>query len=129
MFLMIGINEKREDLEYVQQMTCEICGRYGYFNVFMACTVLYLFFIPVFRWNRHYYVETSCCRSIYELDQSIGARIARKEDVRITDEDLSLLYSGKEDKGDHYRKCRYCGYETREDFEYCPKCGERFEEQ
>ena len=25
-----------------------------------------------------------------------------------------------------YKKCRQCGYETTEDFDFCPKCGTRF---
>lgn len=25
-----------------------------------------------------------------------------------------------------YKRCSSCGYETQEDFEFCPKCGQRF---
>ena len=25
-----------------------------------------------------------------------------------------------------YKRCRQCGYETTEDFDFCPKCGTRF---
>lgn len=128
MFLMIGIDQRREDLEYYQQMECDVCGRYGNFNVFMTCMVLYLFFIPVFKWNRRYFVETSCCSSIYELDETKGKMIAKGESTQINDEDLKLVYTSFNDPGDHYKKCSHCGYETWEDFEYCPKCGERFDD-
>ncbi|MCH5255626.1 MAG: zinc-ribbon domain-containing protein, partial [Lachnospiraceae bacterium] len=25
-----------------------------------------------------------------------------------------------------YKRCNNCGFETQEDFEFCPKCGMRF---
>ena len=44
-----------------------------------------LFFIPTIKWNRRYYVRTSCCGRIYELDPQIGKRIERGERVEIVD--------------------------------------------
>lgn len=124
MFFVLGINEKREDLADEQLVTCERCGSYGRYLVFMTYSVLSLFFIPIFRWNRHYYVEMSCCRALYELDPEIGRQIASGQNVEIRNEDLTLLSSGY---GNTYKKCSYCGYETNEDFAFCPKCGNRFE--
>ena len=48
MFFMIGVNEKSEELDYDELITCDNCGAYGRLSVFMTYTVLYLFFIPVF---------------------------------------------------------------------------------
>ncbi len=87
----------------------------------MTYTVLSLFFIPTIKWNRRYYVRTSCCGRIYELDQQIGKRIERGERVEIVDDDLND--SGRRDRV--YKTCRNCGYSTDEDFDFCPKCGER----
>lgn len=123
MFLLIGVNERREDLDFTQVITCDECGAFGRFNVFVVCTVLYLFFIPVWKWNRRYYVETSCCHSLYELDPEVGAMIERGEDVHIGEEDLTLVHSSYQQG---LKRCAYCGYETKEDFDYCPKCGRRF---
>ena len=39
-------------------ITCDECGRYGRYQVYMTYMVLSLFFIPCFKWNRHYYVQT-----------------------------------------------------------------------
>ncbi len=121
MFFVIGVNDRKEELEYDGLMTCDLCGAMGRFNVFMVCSVLYLFFIPVFRWNRRYYVETSCCHALYELDYEKGEAIGRGERVEIYEEDLRLL-----NRGQRYKKCAFCGYQTSEDFDYCPKCGNRF---
>ena len=58
---------------------------------------------------------------IFELNEDKGKAIANGEDVRITDEDLTVVRQYNRQKS-----CRNCGYRTLEDFEFCPKCGERF---
>ena len=125
MFFIMGITDGRKDFDLNQLITCAICGKYGRFSVFMTCTVLSLFFIPVFKWNKHYYVQTSCCGTVYELDPEIGKMIAGGEAVEILPRHLTQVSSGKGSAAG-YKKCRYCGYETAEDFDFCPKCGMRF---
>ena len=124
MFFMMGITQDRKDLDFTQLITCDICGSYGRLCVFVTYSVLTLFFVPVWKWNRHYYVETSCCKSIYELNEEIGRRIENGEQVKIEEADLMLLNKGH--SGNTHKKCSNCGYETDEDFEFCPKCGNRF---
>lgn len=126
MFFMMGITDGRKDLDYNQTEICGVCGRYGRLQVFMTYTVLSLFFIPCFKWNRHYYVQTSCCNTLYELDREIGRRIERGEDVRILPEHLQKVgNSGFGYNQGGYKRCPNCGYETTEDFVFCPKCGTR----
>lgn len=122
MFLMLGINDDRRDLEFSQLMVCDACGAYGRYRVFMTFTVLSLFFIPCLKWNRRYYVQTSCCGRLYELDSETGAAIARGEQVEIRPEQLREM-PGQSHAG---RRCMNCGYATNEDFDFCPKCGRRF---
>ena len=126
MFFMMGITDGRKNLDYNQTEICGVCGRYGRFQVFMTYTVLSLFFIPCFKWNRHYYVQTSCCNTLYELDREIGRRIERGEDVRILPEHLQKVGNGRAGyRYGGYKSCPNCGYETTEDFVFCPKCGTR----
>ena len=122
MFFIMGITNGRKDFDHNQVMTCPICGAYGSFRVFMTYTVLSLFFIPTFKWGKRYYVETSCCNTICELDPEVGKRIARGEDVQIRQEGLTRVMS----RGYSVKRCQNCGYTTDEDFEFCPKCGNRF---
>lgn len=124
MFFMMGITDGKKDLQFTQTIVCNICGRYGRYNVFMTYTVLSLFFIPCFKWNKHYYVKTSCCNTLYELNPEIGKAISRGEQVEILPEYLTKINQGN--KGYVYKRCNNCGYETTEDFEYCPKCGIKF---
>ena len=91
----------------------------------MTYTVLLLFFIPCFKWNRRYYVQTTCCGKIYELDPEVGKRIARGESVEIRNDDLQSTGYSKQSRG-FVKACAYCGYTTYEDFQYCPKCGREF---
>ena len=123
MFFMMGINQKEEEIDFSQTIICDVCGSYGRLMMFMTYSVLSLFFIPVFKWNRHYYVKTSCCHTIYEIDAEIAEKIIRKEVSVIHDEDLRIVQSGY--KGG-FKKCVYCDFETNEDFAYCPKCGKPF---
>jgi len=124
MFFMMGITDGRKQLDFTQTVICSVCGKYGRYQVFMTYTVLSLFFIPCLKWNRHYYVQMSCCNTLYELDPEIGKAIARGEQVEILSQHLTMVQQGTSGYG--HRHCDHCGYETTEDFEYCPKCGNRF---
>ena len=144
MFFMMGIMPGRKELNYNQLMICAACGKYGRYNVYMTYSVLSLFFIPVFKWGRQYFVQTSCCGATYRLNPDIGRRIEHGEQVEIRPADLERVQSpyGSRSAGNSgyngysYRNpgydagmrkiCSGCGYSTEEDFEYCPKCGRRF---
>jgi len=121
MFFMMGITDERRELDFAQMTVCKACGAYGRYRVFMTCTLLSLFFIPCLKWNKKYFVQSSCCGALYELSGEAGVRIARGEDVQIRPEDLTPLRAGCA-----VRRCASCGYATDQDFDFCPKCGRRF---
>lgn len=91
MFFMIGVTTRRKELKFDQMIACLLCGRFGRYQVYMTYSVLFLFFIPCFRWNRRYYVTTSCCNRTYRLSAETGKKIERGEDVVIQREDLEQL--------------------------------------
>lgn len=123
MFFMMSIMDRRKDIDFSQMIICNLCGKYGRYQMFMTYTVLSLFFIPCLKWNKHYYVQTSCCNAVYELDPEIGKKIARGENFEILPEHLTRV--GNRGCGDSIKKCNNCGYEISEDFDFCPKCGDR----
>ena len=100
-------------------------------QVFMTYMYFSFFFIPLFKWNKRFYVQMSCCSAIYELEPEIGKAILRGEEPAITSADLHLVQEGKytrtwqEGSGNPHKKCMRCGFETDEDYNYCPKCGGR----
>ena len=124
MLFIMGTSFERKVFNFSQLITCTECGHYGRFNVFMTYIVLTLFFIPtMIKWKKRYYVQTSCCGTIYELDPEIGKAVAKGEDVHILP-----IHLKKTRQRAYYQPplkyCRRCGYMTREDFKFCPKCGE-----
>ena len=124
MFFIAGINTRQKNIPYTKFLYLQLCHQDTSLEVFMTYTVFTLFFIPIFKWNKKYYVRTYCDQSLYALDPEVGKRLNSGQDVTITMSDLTLINQGRA-----YTKkiCRYCGYQAEEDFEYCPKCGRRFD--
>ena len=130
MFFIGGISQGQKQLQFNQLVVCSQCGAYGRYQVFMTYMYFSFFFIPLFKWGRRYYVQMSCCQSIYELDAEVGKRIARGESLEIQPGQLTLVKSGKtqsewNNTWGRKKSCGNCGYETTENFEYCPKCGQK----
>ena len=48
MFFMMGITDGRKDFDFHQQIICDICGKYGRFQVSMTYTVLSFILYSVF---------------------------------------------------------------------------------
>ena len=123
MVFIMGITDGQKELPYDSggMNICKSCGAYSRYTVFMTYTCLSLFFIPTFKWGKKFYVKASCCGSVFELNEEKGKAIARGEDFRITDADLTIIQ-----RNSRLKRCSSCGYETNEDFEFCPKCGNEF---
>ena len=129
MFFIGGISSGVKPLEYLKTVICGRCGAYGRYQVYMTYMYFSFFFIPIFKWNRRFFVEMSCCGAVYELDPEVGKRLLRGEEVEITERDLTLRQDGNgnpwtgSDASHRHKVCPSCGFETDEDFSYCPKCG------
>ena len=124
MFFIAGISSKQDMLDFNQNMICSNCGKYGRYEVIMEYMYFSLFFIPLIKWNKKFYVKSSCCSSIYSIDKDIGDRIVRKENVLLQEKDLLLIKVGQNYS---IKKCSRCGFETIDDFKYCPKCANQFD--
>lgn len=123
MFFIMGISQGQKKLNFDQVVVCRSCGQYGHLEVYMVYSYLSLFFIPVFKWGKSYYVKTSCCGQTIPIDTALGRQIERGE-VTSLPEDI-VPDSGRWDTFSGHKRCTNCGYETDEDFQYCPKCGAR----
>lgn len=120
-FFMMGITEGRKKFEQLVHIICPNCGNAGKAIVYMTYTCLSLFFIPVFKWNKQYYVEMDCCGSLYILNEQKGKAVAKGEDVIISSDDLTPVNYG----GNTIKRCPNCGYTLDSSFEYCPHCGRK----
>ncbi len=121
MFFIMGISNGNKKLNYVQTMLCSACGQFGRYEVFMSYMYFSLFFIPIFKWNRRYYVKSTCCNRHYEIDAALGKRIRRGENITLREEDLHAIGG----MGSRPERCPNCGYPVTSDFSYCPGCGTR----
>ena len=100
MFFIMGVTQGSKQIGFRQNIVCPVCGRHGSWIIYMTYTVLTLFFIPIFKWNRQYFVRTTCCDRTWQLDPELGKRIARGEDVPIRPEDLQDLSAWEPGKYD-----------------------------
>ncbi len=123
MFFIGGIYTDRKEISYYWTMLCRSCGEYTNFSFFMTCNVFSFFFIPLFRWGKHYYATAQCCGAVYELPKEIGQALERgDESVRLREEDFTLVSCGH-----HGKRCPNCGFATESNFDYCPKCGHKLQ--
>ena len=119
MFFIGGINPRTKQLDFRQTLTCPYCGRYSSISIHKQYQQFSLYFIPLFRWSKRYYVETSCCGRVAEISEDIGKAVEHGESITIQPEDITVneIYSTS--------YCKNCNAFLSEAFEYCPKCGQK----
>lgn len=122
MFFIMGISQDRKKLNFDQMIVCGHCGKYGHLEVYMVYSYLSLFFIPVFKWGRSYCVRTTCCDTVIPIDAELGKQIERGQVTSLPESIIpdTYRYNGR-------KRCGHCGFETEEDYQFCPKCGAKFE--
>ena len=92
MFFLIWITTKEELLNYEKLHRGKFCDDISSYNIVYTYQVLTLFFIPVWRWNKTYFAENTCCHKQFILDKVVGDMLRCDEDVEIVDTDLSEIY-------------------------------------
>lgn len=120
MFFIMGINNGEKKLDFIQNFICDKCGKYSSYEVYMTYMTLSLFFIPIFKWGKHYYAKKSCCGAVYEISKEVGRSIEKGENIEITEKDLMNKQFGYKEN-----TCYNCGYALSDEFDFCPKCGNR----
>lgn len=123
MIFIMGISPSHKKLDFHQTVVCKQCGRYGRLEVMRENMHFSLFFIPLIKWNKKYFVVSTCCNTVYTIDSSLGKSIERGEVASLSEEDLQVVKTGGFAHG--IKTCSNCGYESEQDFIYCPKCGNR----
>ena len=119
MFFIITSGQKEQKLDFEQIRLCKNCDRYGNMHVYMIYSYLSFFFIPILKWNKRYYAKMECCHAVCELDQQLGKQIQKGMVTSIDDALLHFV------KYNDIKVCHYCGFETKEDYAFCPHCGNK----
>lgn len=122
MFLIFGISQKEKRLVFDQLIVCKCCGKYGQADAFMTYTYFMFFFIPLFKWNKRYYIRMRCCGATTEIDKELGKAIEQGTVTEINFDKIRFAHQQE----NQIKHCNYCGFTSTEaDYEYCPKCGEK----
>ncbi len=121
MFFIGGINSSSKELTFGQSMICPHCEKLGHFKVIMTYMYFSFFFIPIFHWGKKYYVQGSCCKSLYSISKELGKSIEKGDPIVLQESDLfhcdTPTYSPS--------ACPNCGCMLSPDFDFCPKCGKK----
>lgn len=120
MFFIAGISSNQKQLEYNQMLICPACGKYCRIEVFMTYMYFSLFFIPMIKWNKNYYVKSNCCQSIFSISKELGSQIEKGMTVTLNDGDIEA-FNNQYNK-EHRNHCPNCGHVLDESFKYCPNC-------
>ncbi len=131
MFILASVNQGKKNIGHHQLVICDKCGQYGRYEILMTYMYFSLFFVPIIKWKRRYFVKSTCCHTVYQLNGKVGDKIRRGKEVEITPRDLNLIQRGAHGKQNIpvQKFCIHCNFSTSEpDFAYCPKCGKLLEE-
>ena len=121
MFFVMGGGQDTKQLEFNQIIVCPSCHKYGQMNMYVTYSYVSLFFIPLFKWNKKYYVKMNCCGSTCEVSRETGQAVERGNISMINENELQFQKTYNP-----WKTCESCGYSTTENFEFCPKCGRKF---
>lgn len=116
MFLMIGISPYEKKLMENRPSLCPCCGRLGKIEVFMTAMEVTFFMLPIFRWNRRYFAKTICCKQTSFIPREQAKQLLLENNLDVS----SLSWPVQQAK-----RCCFCGFTTKEEFLYCPKCGQK----
>lgn len=116
----MGTGQGQQKINFDQTAVCKSCGRYGHIEVYVLYSYFSLFFIPIIKWNKRYYVRMTCCNRTVEIDRELAHKIKDGE-VTYISQDIF-----KDNAGEHREKvCSECGFTTLENYNYCPKCSSK----
>ena len=77
----MGVSQNQKKLDFKQLNVCKCCGKYSNIEVYMTYWYFMFFFIPIIKWNKEYYIKTSCCEKVSKIAPEIGRRIEKGEEV------------------------------------------------
>ncbi len=120
MFFIIGVTSGAHDLGLRRCGYFSCCSGGG---AMAAVTYTFqqftLFFIPLFRFGKRYFVTCPNCGTVYELPKDEGRRIEKGPAAEINPERMYVV------QGASRKTCPSCRYAVDPNSRYCPNCGAR----
>ncbi len=118
MFLIFGITNGTNDLG-VRKCRFFSCCSSSEVMAAVTCTFeqFTLFFIPLFRFRKRYFVSCPNCGTVYEMRSDEGKRIERDYAAEINPDMLFIV------QGANKKTCPSCKCSVDPYCRYCPNCG------
>ena len=113
---IFGVDSSEEILKQLSSLVCPGCGRLCSGKVICESTFFHIFFIPVVRWNKKYFLRTDCCGCEYMLTKEKTENILKGDPFDFQDTEHDKCRSSF---------CPECKYPLNSDFSYCPRCGKK----
>lgn len=88
-------------------------------DLYRNSSVFEFFFVPVFRFNRKYYIKFPDSKNIYLLEKDVA------EDLLKRDSEINFFDLQESDIQDN--GCPDCGKIVEGNYRYCPHCGKKLE--
>jgi len=118
MFLIFGITNGANDLGVRKCGFFSCCANR---EVMAAITCTFqqftLFFIPLFRFGKRYFVSCPNCGTVYEIRKDEGQRLERDYAAEINPDALFIV------QGASKKICPNCKSSVAPNCRYCPNCG------
>lgn len=115
-FGIFGIQEKERTVKEFDNIICPDCRRLTRAELGETYTYFHFFFIPLFKWNRRYYLRLRCCSGLYTVEPDY-ARVLRHSESIDFDRLHKMQMPGN--------ICPSCGSFINPNFAYCPFCGQK----
>ncbi|GAQ25561.1 zinc ribbon domain-containing protein [Tepidanaerobacter syntrophicus] len=115
-FGIFGIQQKERTIKEFDNVICPECGKLTRAELWESFTYFHFFFIPIFKWNRQYYIKLRCCGAIFMVDPDYAKELKRDGEI-----DFNRLKKIKIPKN----ICPNCGSFINPSFAYCPFCGQK----
>ena len=91
MSTIYGRKTKTKQLNFQQNIDCPNCNRAGSFRAFKSYRQFSVNFIPLFKYKKQWYLETTCCGKKYMLSEEVGKQIENGEKINISFDELNRL--------------------------------------
>jgi predicted RNA-binding Zn-ribbon protein involved in translation (DUF1610 family) len=120
LFLLFGTTYGTTDFGTRRCSFLPCCGKHGGM-VALTCTFqqFTLFFIPLFRFGKRYFITCPDCGAVYEMRKEAGEYAAANWNAEINPDSIFIVQNS-------YKKtCPACKCSVNSDSRYCPNCGER----
>ena len=120
MFFIVGITSGAHDLGLRRCGYFPCCSGGGAMAA-VTCTFqqFTLFFIPLFRFGKRYFVTCPSCGAVYELAKDEGRKIEKDPMTEINPDKMYVV------QGASRKTCPSCGCAVDPNSRYCPNCGTR----